>query len=342
MKKDWSQAVWIAFIPVLAVAFLYLAEGATRNLFFMCKGGICRESDSIPANIWSVIQFNEKAAEPVSTPPEMDTLDPDQSKLAMLRFTGRIGWFTVVEIYLFVCLAALIVAAILTFQRFSRRPWLWTAGMLLVSTAIGLVLFAIPKMHMAVFLVFFEKAIKPDLGKIADVTNVLNSLGNAATFALLLTICAVLLPTPAEPYPAGLKQLSQKVKALRVILYVGTLLLVTTMLLKNSIFQWALAYTSQKEAALVTAKSLVASFMSMDGTFYTLMLAAAYLPASFILKRRARLLAGLPADEAEVEKKLEEYGLTLSYVKSIPRALAIFAPFLAGPLGELISNILFK
>ena len=64
----------------------------------------------------------------------------------------------------------------------------------------------------------------------------------------LLALCGVLLPAHLDPYPAGLKQLSQKMKALRTILYAGTLLLVVTMLLKNATFQWALAGTAQAEA----------------------------------------------------------------------------------------------
>lgn len=357
MKKDWSQARWVALLPLLAVVLLYLTGGAMRNSIFFCKGGFCSESKSIPANIWKVIRADAEVVRPANiwkviradaevVGPATISEDPTALNLAerkktALRFNGRMGWSSLAEIYLFICMAGFAVAAILTFQLFPRRRWIWMLGILLASSFVGLTAYTNPNWHMPVFLIFFLKSITPDLPAIKDATNLLNSLGNAATFALLLTICEVLLPTPLDPYPAGLKQLSQKMKSLRTILYAGTLLLVVTMLLKNSTFQWALAYTSQEDAELGIARSLIAGFLNMDGTFYTLLLVVAYLPAWFVLQRRARLLADLPVEEVELEKKLQDYGMSFSFVKSIPRVLAIIAPFLAGPVGDLINNILF-
>ncbi len=337
MKTVWSQSRWSALIPLIAVIILFVAEAVARNGFFTCKSVPCQ---SIPGHIWSVIQPVGTAAGTAAADPGTTIANLDLRRLAALQYGGRMGWLTLAKIDLFVCLASFVIAVILTFRQFPRRPWLWVLGMLLASTAVGLLLYFNPGAHMAVFLALFEKTVATDLPLITLATDFLNSLGNAATFALLLTICALLAPVTLEPYPAGMKQLSQKMKSLRVILFTGALMLVVNMMLKSATFQWTLAYTSQEAKALDISNSLVASFLNMDGTFYTLVLAAAYLPASLILKQRARLLANLPVDESEVEKKLEESGLTFAYLKSLPRALAIFAPFLAGPLGELINSIL--
>jgi hypothetical protein len=131
-------------------------------------------------------------------------------------------------------------------------------------------------------------------------------------------------------------------KNLRLVLYAGTLLLVVAMLVKKSIYQWSLAYTSQEAEAAKIAGNFVSSLLTIDGGFYTLVLAAAYFPAALVLQRRANLLANLPVEEAEKEKKFREYGLTFSFTESLPRNLAVLGPLLVGPVGELLTAMLAR
>ena len=129
-------------------------------------------------------------------------------------------------------------------------------------------------------------------------------------------------------------------KYLRIILYTGTVLLVTAILLKKSIYQWSLAYTAQDDA-IETARNFVTSLLTLEGGFYTLVLAAAYFPAALVLQRRAELLAGPSLDETEKEIKLKEHGMNFSLQESLPRILAILAPFLTGPVADLLTGNFF-
>ena len=336
MKKDWSNYAIVALLPFLAVAIVYVTEAFTRTSFFVCdRSGI--ECESIPGNIWKVLKVDSDSGKPPAG--ELPGND-EERKVIALRYSGRMTWSILREFYLYVCLACLGIGSVLTSRSVPRRGILWGFATLLLSGIVGLYFYRHPQVHMTIFMAIFAKAITPDLPAISDLTNRLNSLANAALFALLVASCAALLPSQDESPPGGLKQLSERMKYLRLILYAGTTLLVTTILLKKSIYQWALAYTVQ-DAALETARDFVASLLALDGAFYTLVLAAAYLPAALVLYRRAQSLVGPSLEAGEQETKLQAYGLNFSLKEAIPRILAILGPFLTGPAADLITSNLF-
>jgi hypothetical protein len=340
LKKDWSNYRIIVILPFLAIAIIYATESLTRGAFFVCNGGNCTES--IPANIWKVLKVDSQVNVSSSTDPQaIAAQEIDARRITALKYGGRMTWYMLGEIYLFVCIAALVVTSIVTYQLFPQHPFFWILVAIISSFVVGVFLYANPALHMRVFLVIFEKAITEDVPAIAQITNFLNSLGNAAAVSLLFATCATLLPSE-ETYPEGMKQLSKRMKYLRFILYSGTLLLVVTILLKKAIFQWSLAYTSQEEGVAEIGRNFVSVLLSMDGAFYTLILAAIYIPAALVLQRRARLLADLSVDETEKEMKLKEYGLTFSFAESVPRIIAILGPLLIGPVGELLNSALLK
>lgn len=332
MKKDWSYYRFVAFLPLLAVILLYAVESSARGAFFICNIGACNES--IPEHIWSVLR-----ADSVGNNPSL--FGPEESMIRALRYGGRMIWTMVAEIYLIICIAALAVASILTFRFVPRLPILSVASVLVLSFTLGILLFANPRLHMLVFLVVFERAITPDIPAIAQITNFYNSLGNATAFSLLIAIVAILMP-PQESDMQEMEQISNRMNSLRIVLYTGTILLVGTMLLKRTIFEWALAYTSQEEQAVEAGRILISNLLAMDGGFYTLVLAAAYLPATVILRRRAELTMDSAGQEAEEEAKFKQHGLALSFTESFPRILAILGPVLVGPIGELLTTVLGK
>lgn len=336
MKKDWSNYGLIVILPLLFVAMVYATEALVRNSFLLCKTGACKES--IPEHIWKVLIIDST----VDTFSSATTIENnDQQKIVALKYSGRMNWFFLGEIFLFVSIGSVAVASVITFQLFSRNQALWTFGVVILSFLVGIFLYFNPKYHMLIFLTLFEKTITPDVPAIAQITNFLNSFGNVAFFSLLLTLCSTLMPSQSEPFVEGMKQLSRRMKYLRLILYTGTFLLVTTMLLKKSIYQWSLAYLSQDETIITVARDFISSLLTLDGGFYTLVLAAGYLPAALILQRRARLLFDESVEEMEKEKKLQEFGMTFSLKESLPRILAILGPLLTGPIGDLLTRNIF-
>jgi hypothetical protein len=129
-------------------------------------------------------------------------------------------------------------------------------------------------------------------------------------------------------------------RSLQAILYAGTFLLVTGVLLKKTIYEWSLAYLVQDETTAVV-RTFLETLLTMEGVFYTLVLAAAYLPASLVLLRRAQLLVEPTLSTTEKEASLKEYGLTFSLKDSLPRILAILGPFLTGSAADLLSRNIF-
>ena len=335
MKKDWSNYSVVALLPFLFVAIVYATEAFARNSFFVCNNSNCRES--IPANIWKVLKIDPDTDKPSAT----DLIENDEErKVIALRYSGRMTWYFLGEIFLYVCIGSLAIASVLTSQLVPQSRIISALGVITLSLIVGLFFYGNPKIHMAIFLTIFGKAITADVPAIAQITNILNSLGNAAVFSLLIAICATLLPSQDDSFPGGMKQLSTRMKYLRIILYTGTLLLVTAILLKKSIYQWSLAYTPQDDA-IDTARNFVTSLLTLEGGFYTLVLAAAYFPAALVLQRRAQLLVGTSLDETEKEIKLKEHGMNFSLKESLPRILAILGPFLTGPVADLLTGNFF-
>lgn len=164
----------------------------------------------------------------------------------------------------------------------------------------------------------------------------MNTLGYAAALSLVLATCTILWPSS----DSGIKWLSAKVKQLKVALYAGTLLLVGSVLLLRSLFQWSLTFISQPDQSSWKAiEGFNTSVTSAEGGFYTLILAAAFLPAFYILKKRAQARPGLPQEKKEREQILKAHDLMFSLPETSKRILTISAPLLGGLIADLFSRV---
>jgi hypothetical protein len=91
-------------------------------------------------------------------------------------------------------------------------------------------------------------------------------------------------------------------------------------------------------------KRLFSVNISVQAMINTLILVAVYLPAAFVLRRRAERLADEKFGEGkgtlpEREKWMQNRGLALSTSEYLPRVAALLAPLLAGPIGDLIGKL---
>jgi hypothetical protein len=333
MKKDWSNYRLVAVLPLLAVVILFATYMKVTNVFF-CKQRECK--DAFSAIMWNVLDIDSAASD------SKEKAKPDAVKTlkasTALKNTGLMTWSFLGMVYLFVCLATLAASSLVTFQML-QRPVVCTVIVIILSLSVGIVLLFHKEWHMPIFMALFPNTIAKDVPAIEKITNFLNCLGNTAALSILLTSCATLLPPYKHSFPQGLQQLSRRMKYLRIVLYVGTLLLIVAVLLKKAIYQWSLAYTSQEPGLTKIASDFLSSILAIEGGFYTLVLVAVYLPAAVVLQRRARVLDALPVEESEREKKLQQYGLSFSFTESLPRILAILGPTLVGPVGELLSRV---
>ena len=108
----------------------------------------------------------------------------------------------------------------------------------------------------------------------------------------------------------------------------------------GALAQWTLSFISLN--AVEAAQNFNSTVVAVAGGFNTMVLAAVYLPAAYILQRRARLevmRSSLKLKPEDREKMLKDQGLTFSFRESLPRVAAILGPLLAGPIGDLVKNI---
>jgi hypothetical protein len=338
--KIWS-AKKLAILPFLAVVILYGSYDFARKSFFFCQTGHCQES--IPGNLWKVLKLDtdldaSNLQATGATKEEAASREFRLREANSARYTGRMTWYFLAMVYIFVCVGSLIVAALITCHLFPDRRVFYLAALLGLSAAVGLVLYLNPDVHMVIFSKLFKLTIVKDVFPIERITNLLNSIGNAVAFSLMLASCATLLPSHDRRSLRGLKQLSTRMSYARAILYAGTFLLVTTVILKSSLFQWSLAFTSHEPQLNKVAMSFVSNLLSVEGGFYTLVLIAVYVPAAFVLQKRTAYLNELPIDDTERAKLLSQHRMTFSFTESLPRILAILGPVLAGPIGQFFSR----
>ena len=236
--------------------------------------------------------------------------------LQATRYSGRITWYFLVVTYMLLSLAALVVASGLIHKIFSdwgKRPFKWVLIILALSAACGFTLYHFKELYMSILEPVLKLTVLVDMKNIVQVMNGVNSIGFAASFALVLASCAILLPPHNNSSTDGLRELSKRMNYLRLLLYVGTLVLIVGVLLSRLIFQWSLAFIRRPgdgDGVEKIVEGFTSSIVAADAGFYTLILAAGYLPAAFILYWRARSLQGLPEETSERDKLLHGYGLT--------------------------------
>jgi hypothetical protein len=79
--------------------------------------------------------------------------------------------------------------------------------------------------------------------------------------------------------------------------------------------------------------------VSAGGGFYTLLLAAVFLPSFFILNTRVGSLENLPDDKKQREEVLRMYGLKFSFAEISKRTLSVLGPLLTGPIAQLFNQV---
>jgi cytochrome b561 len=349
MQKDKFKRAVIASIPLILVTLLVIAYGTSIETYIRCEGS--NNCLSIPGNLGKFLVLDSpKVPEPI--PDDADDVirkkEIKKYEPYAARYGGRITWIFFRLAYIISCLAAFAIACYVIYQSFANKGdekskldkgAVFLALGVALSSAFGILLYNHREQYMSVIIPIFEKTIEYDLKNIADVMTQVNSFGFAVCLFVVLATCSILYSANDEASRTGLKQLSTKMKYLQLILYVGTIMLVVGILLIRSMYQWSLAFILRDEQAVKVAESFYSSLLAAEGGFFTLILAAVYLPAALILRSRADSLEGLPKENADKEKLLKDYNLTFSFAESLPRILAILGPLLAGPIGELFSRL---
>jgi hypothetical protein len=273
------------------------------------------------------------------------------------RYTGRNMWVFTIFASTALGIAVLIIASFLIHKSasFYRETALIRISVLLVfSSVLGGIFWS------RNFMPILEQALRNTvenghlgIESVGFTMRLIIVFTFVATFALIFATCAILLPRKAKAANGNLEEKSDRIALelqgeldtlsgqmadLRVMLSAATVFLVVSVLRLDVVYQWSLAFISVD--AIKAADQIVSNTVTETGALFTLILAVVYLPAAFIIHRRAQLLvenAGLSAKERE--DILKDQKFTFSFKASLPRILTILGPVIAGPIGQLIAGL---
>jgi hypothetical protein len=366
MRNGWLDGNKASFIPIFTIGVLVVVYLVFHFLFIRCSRGIAKcqpfnESQIFSRSNNNPIKGTDNSAE------GQKKVEPEKLKLYAERHSRRFVWTFLIGVSTLLSIASLFAAFGLIHKSGSfgdENPATRTAVSMGLTLLVGVLFWGSATRWMLVMknildLTINNSDIEGAVPIVYGTMRVTNSLIYAAAFALVISACAILRPRKAitethdgnerdaarERAVSGdasvdpakkLSVISGQMKDLRVVLYVGTLLLVISVLLLNAVNQWSISFIPPD--AVEAARSFYVGFSSVFGGFHSLILAAVYLPAAYVLQRRARQLAKeLPPDQQE--ETLKSNGLTFSLRESMPRILAILGPLLAGPIGDLLKSV---
>lgn len=274
-----------------------------------------------------------------------------KQEITALRYSGRAVFVFLSNLYFLVCLIAACICLYIVYKCLKESVFfplkkdafyarIGVAAVGGITLAATFCLYNHPEIFMPVFEFLLKNKIETELPAAREMLKVVNSFGFSVCLMLCLTICVILYAPVKPTNPEGLVQGSQKMRYLRTVLYLGTMILVIGMLLIRSVQQWSLAFMLRSEQTIKTAENFFSNLLAVEGGFFTLVLAAAYLPAAFIVRWQVEQIQGLPEAEAEKEKSLQNYHLTFSFNEALPKIIAILGPILAGPVGDLFTKLI--
>lgn len=143
----------------------------------------------------------------------------------------------------------------------------------------------------------------------------------------LTVVCGTLI----WDYVTDKNKLVERMRLLRLLLYLAAALLVMKVLQSSQLLDWSLIYLNTGDNLSNSIKGITASMLTQESLGYTVFLAALYLP-SFVLLRSWATQAGVEADS-------KGKGLLASFGDQLPKILAMISPLLAGPIKTLLENI---
>jgi hypothetical protein len=135
-------------------------------------------------------------------------------------------------------------------------------------------------------------------------------------------------------------RLIEHMNLLRLLLYFGTAVLVTEIILGMALLYWPITYLNLYEGRSV--EPLASAIITQRGVNHTLFLAALYIPAFLVFRNDAFRLAQLKFPGTPLAVKatwLKEQGVDYSIWEYWPRLLAILSPLLSKPLAELLNQM---
>lgn len=226
---------------------------------------------------------------------------------------------------------------------FARRGWILCslAGALIVST-IGWLIWFHDTRRVSLLLASFDELAttllqhtEVDLAWLDHSTGALSLLS-----AVLIAVTAAVILDGVSSAPARLLDLRRRCAALRATLAAGAAVLASAAIVVRTLQNWLLGFVANAEAL----RPIADSWTTALGTYWTLVLTAAYLPAAAVVHRAAIKMADAreraPDDDRTRDQWMEEQGLNVSVRGQMMRVLLLLAPWLSGgPLADIAAQL---
>jgi hypothetical protein len=359
MTEKWFESSWANATPLIIFIIFMIVFLAAQAVL-----DVCDESNSLFCSSIDIKNHILFAPQKVFTETDGKTgllKDKDKEgketetyaasrKIMANRYSGQIVWIFFVGINFFISIVGLTIYLLLAVK---TKKYNYVAGGLIISLVSGLVaLFH----NSPIINPIIESAVKTGdggIGYVEHIARLLDFLAVTTMTATVLTISAILFRSTArdseteeksqQSVERKLLDLSEKVEDLRMVIYFATALLIVGVLQISSLLNWTATFFPENELT-----SFFSTITFVIGSSYTLLLAAIYLPAYYVLQNRANIYvnASLKStaanslqnkDDLPKDYKLEFF--SFSFMDSLPRLLVIVAPLLTGTMTDQFIRI---
>lgn len=332
-KSGWSE--YIRFFPFINAMLVLGLYGTLYNLLTLCRHpkGICKAFSQLKYKL----------------PQLIDTVVPQYIEAMRTRaFAGRIAWTMSVGLTILMSLLGTVVVIYIFYRSrryYSGRLFRWVIIYIVLPLILGSAIYLI----LAGFgggkdpwRFFLHSALKADVRIAEGLTDFLDAWGTL--LAIYFAAAAVSLLAPFSDKTKKWKfELRVHYGNLKLLLYVGSILLMVNTLRSAALLNWSLDYidqtmfikTSMEYFAYQGLHPLVVVMVAARGLLYSCIVFALYLPAAAFLKHEAEIRT-VEENLSKEERKtwLAEFG-TLSGLAQIG---AVLSPILGGLLTEFLLN----
>ena len=342
----------MALVPLLALALFAVSYYFSQQSFVKCEYESfvqCKAINSGALIIPSAVPL--PISEEFSKGTDDDAKQKGREILSKI-YTGRLSWMFLATVNLLFCVFLLGV-----FWSIARQwsNWNFATVLIIVSAAIGFVASANDSLFLASPL-FTNTIQREGYGGITNFTSIifyLNALLYTGAVAMALVVALILFNKTDgfigkiinmgdrpnnDRLGATVETLSKQQGHLKALLYVSTILLIIGVLRLSTGYAWAMYFLTTETAK--SAEGFFTTLTTTIGGFFTILLAAIYLPTAYIIHKRAR--AVIQGDDSVAagakDEEMEKKGFKFSFSETLPRLLAILAPFLTGPIADLLKN----
>ena len=248
------------------------------------------------------------------------------------QHAGYFSYAALSELHLFVCGAvSLFVVVLLAFLRLPKRT---TVALIVGAVILAAISTIVPIINP--WTIANDLAGRHIVQLCSGVEALLLRQNQAEIFvATMLVVAVAVLIFFAR---GSAQRLALRLRQAGWLLYAGTALLVVSVLRIHSLYEWiALAEPTPQASAAVSM--LGNALTRVWGTYYTLLLAAIYIPGYAIARMRAEPLLPRGLAGEATEKWLQDHGLDMTGPEVLRRALAILSPLIVGQSANVLGSL---